>query len=529
MRKSLGILFLLALLLALLCCASASAEVAISFTPENPRLGDYIDVTVTPGREGAQGVRYTLTTPEGTVCDEKDATEHYTASFRPREEAEYTLTATVVYGKKDEESASVTIPVSGVAPVQQGADVVYSQKDGWWHSVIYRPKKPVETLEKGGCAIFSLSHILQRLGFSGEDVLPENLCVKNSRFYIPGRGTDNPGLILQASKDYGFTTQDDLIETEKGVADCLKRGDLLTFMIVTGHIAMADGISKDGQYVHVVDSATGATFERKDRWKTKGHIFYQKEDGSFTEAMSADELPGIRWFFETEDYCGMAYWMDLHYCAHQGMRLVRRDWLQLETEGGLESVGLDYSGAIVTKVIRGQEDASESLRVPTKDLRWNTTGADSPKVAVVSNKKGANLVDGDGKNLERYSKKLTPGTLLTVLDAGEDLCYVFWRDTFCYIATKNVDLLPVHDGSFSSGIVSMNGKTSGTAKVTVRAGTNKKSVKVTEWTIGTPIAIAGKDGSYYLAEGKGRRGWIHEQYVTLEGADTDGQTVDQGE
>ena len=529
MRKSLGILFLLALLLALLCCASASAEVAISFTPENPRLGDYIDVTVTPGREGAQGVRYTLTTPEGTVCDEKDATEHYTASFRPREEAEYTLTATVVYGKKDEESASVTIPVSGVAPVQQGADVVYSQKDGWWHSVIYRPKKPVETLEKGGCAIFSLSHILQRLGFSGEDVLPENLCVKNSRFYIPGRGTDNPGLILQASKDYGFTTQDDLIETEKGVADCLKRGDLLTFMIVTGHIAMADGISKDGQYVHIVDSATGATFERKDRWKTKGHIFYQKEDGSFTEAMSADELPGIRWFFETEDYCGMAYWMDLHYCAHQGMRLVRRDWLQLETEGGLESVGLDYSGAMVTKVIRGQEGASESLRVPTKDLRWNTTGADSPKVAVVSNKKGANLVDGDGKNLERYSKKLTPGTLLTVLDAGEDLCYVFWRDTFCYIATKNVDLLPVHDGSFSSGIVSMNGKTSGTAKVTVRAGTNKKSVKVTEWTIGTPIAIAGKDGSYYLAEGKGRRGWIHEQYVTLEGADTDGQTVDQGE
>ena len=147
----------------------------------------------------------------------------------------------------------------------------------------------------------------------------------------------------------------------------------------------------------------------------------------------------------------------------------------------------------------------------------------------------AESILADGRNSGRigtqfYRKTEQNGqTLLTVLDAGEDLCYVFWRDTFCYIATKNVDLLPVHDGSFSSGIVSMNGKTSGTAKVTVRAGTNKKSVKVTEWTIGTPIAIAGKDGSYYLAEGKGRRGWIHEQYVTLEGADTDGQTVDQGE
>ena len=523
MRKTVGILF--ALLLLVFLSVSASAEVEITFSPEDPRVGDYVDVTVTPGREGALGVRYTLTAGGETVSAKKNTSEHYTASFRPRSEAEYTLTATVVYGKKDEESASVTIPVSGTAPTQEGADVVYSQKDGWWHSVIYRPKKPVETLEKGGCAIFSLSHILQRLGFSGEDTLPETLCVKNSRFYIPGRGTDNPGLITQASKDYSFTTQEDLIETEKEIVDCLKRGDLLTFMIVTGHIAMADGISEDGQYVHVVDSATGATFERKDRWKTKGHAFWQEEDGSFTEATSADQLPGIRWFFETEDYGGMAYWLDLHYCAHQGMRLVRKDWLQLDTDGGMESVSLDYSGALVTKVIRGEE----AVRVPTKDLRWTTVGAKSPQVAVISNKKGANLLDGDGKNLSRYSKKLSPGTLLTVLGVEDDLCYVFWKDTFCYIAAKNVELLPVEEKAFSEGIVSMNGKTSGTAKVTVRAGTKKNSARVAELTIGTPVAIAEKNGDYYLVEGKGHRGWIHKQYLTLEGADTDGQTVDQGE
>ncbi len=523
MRKTVGILF--ALLLLVFLSASASAEVEITFSPEAPRVGDYVDVTVTPGREGALGVRYTLTAGGETVSAKKNTSEHYTASFRPRSEAEYTLTATVVYGKKDEESASVTIPVSGTAPTQEGADVVYSQKDGWWHSVIYRPKKPVETLEKGGCAIFSLSHILQRLGFSGEDTLPETLCVKNSRFYIPGRGTDNPGLITQASKDYSFTTQEDLIETEKGVADCLKRGDLLTFMIVTGHIAMADGISDDGQYVHIVDSATGATFERKDRWKTKGHIFVQEEDGSFTEVTSADQLPGIRWFFETEDYGGMAYWMDLHYCAHQGMRLVRKDWLQLETDSGAESVGLDYSGAMITKVIRGEE----AVRVPTKDLRWTTVGADSPQVAVVSNKKGANLLDGDGKTLERYSKKISPGSVLTVLGTDDELCYVFWKDTFCYIAVKNVELLPAEKGSFNEGIVSMNGKTAGTAKVTVRAGTKKNSARVAELTIGTPVAVAEKNGDYYLVEGKGHRGWIHKQYLTLEGADTNGQTVDQGE
>ena len=57
MRKTVGILFTLALLMALLGCAAAYAEVEITFTPENPRVGEYVDVTVTPGRDGAQGVR----------------------------------------------------------------------------------------------------------------------------------------------------------------------------------------------------------------------------------------------------------------------------------------------------------------------------------------------------------------------------------------------------------------------------------------------------------------------------------------
>ena len=65
MRKTVGILF--ALLLLVFLFASASAEVEITFSPGNPRAGDYVDVTVRPGREGALGVRYTLSTPEGTV------------------------------------------------------------------------------------------------------------------------------------------------------------------------------------------------------------------------------------------------------------------------------------------------------------------------------------------------------------------------------------------------------------------------------------------------------------------------------
>ena len=119
-------LLLLAIFGALLVFSVACAEPEIIFQPENPRMGDYVDVTVTPGREGAQSITWSLATPDQNVFSGKE-TDHYTASFRPRLEAEYTLTVTISYGKKDTETASVVIPVSGTAPVQEGEDVVYSQ------------------------------------------------------------------------------------------------------------------------------------------------------------------------------------------------------------------------------------------------------------------------------------------------------------------------------------------------------------------------------------------------------------------
>ena len=43
------------------------------------------------------------------------------------------------------------------------------------------------------------------------------------------------------------------------------------------------------------------------------------------------------------------------------------------------------------------------------------------------------------------------------------------------------------------------------------------------------MAVLGQDGEFYLVEGKGLRGWIHNKYLTLEGADNDGQKIDKGE
>ncbi len=498
-------------LLLLWAVAPALADVSVSFSPEQPRKGDYVDVTVTADRT-PQNIIYTLSTPEEKVFSGKEDT-HLTASFRPRKEADYTLTVTVVYGKKDQETASVTIPVRGEAPVQMGADLIYSQKDGWWKKSSYSSS----TVEKAGCALFTLSHAMQRLGYSGEELLPDALGKTYANCLVKG-GTANERLLTQAGEIYDFITQDDLDESATDIANCLRRGDLFSFSIVIGHIALADGISEDGTRVHIVDSAPSATFERIKN----GTIYYQDEQGTFVAVSSPEELPGVRWFFETQHCGGLDYWLDVSYCAKRGMRLIRPSWLKWQTAEGDVTVSLEQVGTMLCRV-RKNETVEWAF---TRDLRWNCLGTDTPQIAVITRKNGTTLRDGEGKKISGY--KLIPrGTLLLPLQLNPSTVYIAYKGTFGYINRADLTLLDLPESGFRTGLVSVNGKTGGTSSVKVRAEASSKSKVVAEWQIGSHLAIADQQGDFYLAEARGVRAWIHEKYVTLEGADTDGTQVDQ--
>ena len=54
-------------LLLVLGLSAASAEVRVEFSPDAPRVGDYVDITVTGDREGATAVRYALSLGEEEV------------------------------------------------------------------------------------------------------------------------------------------------------------------------------------------------------------------------------------------------------------------------------------------------------------------------------------------------------------------------------------------------------------------------------------------------------------------------------
>ena len=518
--------FLILLFFILLAAAwsAAAGEVAVSFSPENPRVGDYVDVTVVPDRENPQDVTYALTCGEEKVFSGKPV-QHYTVSFRPRAEGIYTLSVTVRYGKDDSETAEIPVKVSGTAPAQEGSEVLYSQKDGWWYKKKYSSKRD---LQKAGCAIFALSHALQRMGITDESVNPEKLARTYSYYYVEGRGTYNEGLVTKAAQDYDFLTQKALLQSEKEIADSLRRGDFLSFSIVDGHIEQADGISEDGTKVHIVDSAAGAVFERI---KTSGAVFIQNEDGSFAEVASPEEMPGLRWFFESQEYGGMTYWMDIGYCAKRGMRVLRQQWLKADPGDGLRGVTVEYAGALITKVKRDKE----TWRLPTRDLRITGVEPGCVQVALVTAKNGTLLKDGNGKQISG-KKRISRNTMVLLLDSGGgDLLYAWWDNAFGYVSAKDVTVLPAASEDFLTGIIAQNGNTSGGSQVTVHLNPNAKSTGLAMWKTGTPVAVVEKQDSFYLLEAKGMRGWVHEKYVILdqqddtEGSQENGQKVDEGE
>ena len=522
MKRILTALFFLLLLTAV---SAALGETAVSISPENPRVGDYVEVVVTPGRENPESVSYTLLFgEEQQKIFSGKGVQHYDTWCRLRSEGVYTLQVTVAYDKKDKETVEVSIPVSGFAPAQEGPEVVYSQKDGWWRKKKYASSE----LQTSGCAIFAMSHVLQRMGFTGEDVTPEKLA-RTYVYYREGEGTWNEGLVRYAAVDYDFTTQKELITSSREIASCLRRGDYFSFSIVDGHIALADGISEDGSKVHIVDSAVGATYERI---RFPGMIFVRNEDGSFREAAVPEDHPGIRWFFETQEYGGMEYWMDIEYCANRGMRLIRIPWLKADPGdgSGAQSVSIEYVGAYYSKVVRDRQ----SWRLPTRDLQISGVEPGQVQVALVTARSGTWLKDPDGKQIAG-KKRIDRFTMVLLLDSGGDSLYAWWDDGFGYLSPEDVSVLRAEPEPFRTGTILTDNPT-----VHLTADAKSPGLATIKWKKGTPFAVAERQNSYYLIEAKGSRGWVHKKYLSLdqeedpeepeesEGSQENGQKIDEG-
>ena len=491
MKKWLAVLFLL-----LLFPPAARGEAEIVPQRAAYALGEAVRLTVAGGRT-VKGCKYSVFLDGNELFRQKSSDSHTDVWYLPRKPGAYRIDVSVTCQDKKKENASCEFLVTEVpAAVPEGA--LYSQKDGSWADDKYGK----EHLEKAGCAIFTLSNALHFLGRTGEETEPAALASRYGYCLIEG-GTSNVRLIRQAAKDFDFVTESALVRTEAGIRDLMRDGAVFTFSIVKGHIAFACGLSEDGSKIRIVDSAPSATM---DRIKS-GSLYQRNEAGDFIRVKDLSEFPDARYYFETGQYGGLTYWMDLSYVAKRGVRIIRPGWLRVKTESGEQNAELVTFGTIES-VVRAD---GEEMTVPTGSLIWRSE-EEAPAAACVVSKKAALLLDSGGAQIGRVPR----GALLPLIAREENRLCVRFEGRLGYLGPEDAQAVPIPPENARAGTVHINGTVSGKSNVGFRRSPLSNSTQIGYWPTGTKVWVLEERDGFYLAEANGMRGWLLPKNVMLD-------------
>lgn len=483
----------------------AKAENWISIMPSEARVGEVVDVDVKK-EEDAVSVIYKLSCDGEPEFLGKEDT-HFQSSFKPRKKGKYTLEVSIQYTNGDTKIGQAEITVTEETAPSTEKPQIYSQKDGWWKDKVYSRSD----LENAGCAIFTLSHAMHNMGYNGKETDPEQLAVTYKSCYTKN-GTANSRLIARAAEDYGFTTKNGLLKSKAEIKEALQYGDQFSFGIVLGHIALMAGIDSENDKVLIIDSAPSATFERIKR----GKIYYFAE-GEYQEASDPGDIPGSRYFFETQFYGGLSYYMDLEYCARRGGRLIRPLWLYIGDESGKKEAELISLGTGRSTVLTGKKE----ITIPTHELKW---GLDSkPKLAIARGNKSIRMWNAEKKRIAT----IPAYTLIPVLKMENERACIVYRNSRGYIKLEDVEILEPIDGDYKTGILAVEGKTEGRSQIKVRTGPSEKFRILESWLVGTEVTIVGSEDDFLCVEANNRRGWIKQDYIIT--GEQHGQKIDERE
>lgn len=273
-------------------------------------LGQELDVTLSC-REGAT-CRIKIARDGKTVMKERELTSRV-FSYRPREMGTYQMEIIVTEPGGGTIGRELRFTVGPAEAVQADGFVLYSQKDGWWLDKKYSRSN----LDQSGCALFTLSHAMQLIGKSSPETEPAVLG-KDYAAYLAESGTVTSNLLSAASRVFGFKTEKDKIADAGRIAQLFDEGAVFSFAIVNGHIALAAGMSEDGTKVRVIDSAPSATMERIEG----AQMYLEDGQGGWKAIASLWDVPGARYYPETDQFSGMEYYLDLSYVAGRGVRMI---------------------------------------------------------------------------------------------------------------------------------------------------------------------------------------------------------------
>lgn len=289
--------------------AGEAFHVYAALSAEQLALGDVLDVCVTTAEDA---VCVLSLSRDGEMLCEGLEIGYSPVSYRPRACGTYRLE--IMASRPDGHAIGCEAYFTvGEQRQAEAGFALYSQKDGWWQDKKYGRSN----LETSGCAIFTLAHALQLLGASSQGASPQELALKYP-MYLAESGTVTSSLLAAAGRDFGFSSGKDKIRDRAEIARRFGEGAVFSFSPAEGHIALAAGLSGDGQWVRVLDSAPSATFERI----RNAALYYRDAQGEYLAAASLADLPGIRYYFDTGEFGGAEYYLHIDYVAGRGVRLI---------------------------------------------------------------------------------------------------------------------------------------------------------------------------------------------------------------
>jgi len=290
--------------------AKEPVYVRVDASRDSLLLGQELDVNLACREDALCRIR--VSCDGKTVMKERELTSRI-FTYRPRKAGMYQMEVIVSEPGGGTIGCELRFAVEPQVPEQEDGFTLYSQKDGWWLDKKYSRSN----LDQSGCALFTLSHAMEILGLSSPDTEPAVLG-KDYAAYLAESGTVTSNLLAAASRVFGFKTEKDKISDSQRIAQLFDEGAVFSFAIVNGHIALAAGLSEDGTKVRVVDSAPSATMERIEN----ASMYLEDEQGGWKTITSLWDVPGARYYPETDQFSGMEYYLDLSYVASRGVRLI---------------------------------------------------------------------------------------------------------------------------------------------------------------------------------------------------------------
>ena len=157
----------------------------------------------------------------------------------------------------------------------------------------------------------------------------------------------------------------------------------------------------------------------------------------------------------------------------------------------------------------------EEKEVPTIELDFGSTAEKEKQVAVIhAPKTGKCTLRSKASDSGKALQKCKAGTVVMVLEYGRNWCKISDNGNVGYVQT---DCLKWYDAETEgTGLLSYNGRTTGSTTINVRNTSSGDSAKIVEWPTGTKVEVFGLEKGWYEIEYDGIHGFVMEKYLTLQ-------------